>query len=195
MNANDALFCKLADYAIQWDNYQELLEALKQLDWQTDIEANHLLVSALLKDKACTVSSLPEGNIIHNLSILEETCRHNSLSRMIEAIEQFDSGNTWLSKAKTSLFNGSPLAALVIYEQLKRNMYADLQSAFISEYTLMCNLVRYPDFSEGVRALLIDKDKNPQWQYKNVTCIPASVMESLFTARWDEHPLALSFKE
>lgn len=195
MNANDALFCKLADYAIQWDNYQELLDALKQLDWQTDIEANHLLVSALLKDKACTVSSLPEGNIIHNLSILEETCRHNSLSRMIEAIEQFDPDNTWLSKAKMSLFNGSPLAALVIYEQLKRNMYADLQSAFISEYTLMCNLVRYPDFSEGVRALLIDKDKNPQWQYKNVTCIPASVMESLFTARWDEHPLALSFKE
>ncbi len=195
MNARDALFCHLADYAIQWKDYADLRDSLNNIEWQSDIESNHQLVSALLHSKSCDTSKLPESNIVKNLYTLELTCRHNSLSRIIEAIESFDADNAWLNKAKTTLLNGSALSSLVIYEQLKRNMYADLQSAFISEYTLMCNLVRYPDFKEGVRALLIDKDKKPSWQFKHVTHIPSSVMESLFTPRWDEHPLQHAFNE
>jgi enoyl-CoA hydratase/carnithine racemase len=190
MNAKDALFCQLADYAIQWKDYDELLESIKTIKWKTDAEANHLLISDLLQVKSCEPSSLPEGNIKHNLSSLEETCRHNSLSRIIEAIENFDDDNKWLTKAKASLKNGSSLAALVIYEQLKRHMYVDLQTAFISEYTLMCNMVQQPDFVEGVRALLIDKDQKPKWHFKNPTHVSSTLLESLFTARWEEHPLA-----
>ncbi len=189
MNAKDALFCGLADYAMLWKNYETLLEALTNIQWQNDVEENHILVSELLKEQSCQLTSLPEGNITHNLKTLEETCRHNSLSRMMEAIHNFDNENPWLSKAKANLQQGSALSALIIYEQLKRHLYVDLQTAFISEYTLMCNLVRYPDFTEGVRALLIDKDKNPKWQYNDVTHIPCAVIDSLFTARWAEHPL------
>lgn len=189
MNANDALFCQLADYAIQWKDYDDLLESIKSITWEKDIESNHQLISGLLKAKSAAESSLPKGNIIHNLSTLEETCRHNSLSRMVEAINNFDDDNVWLTKAKTSLNNGSALAALVIYEQLKRHSYVDLQTAFISEYTLMCNLVQQADFTEGVRALLIDKDKKPIWQYKDATHVSFTLIESLFTARWEEHPL------
>ena len=32
------------------------------------------------------------------------------------------------------------------------------------EYAIMVRLIRHPDFREGVRALLIDKDNAPQWQ-------------------------------
>jgi|TARA_R110001599_G_scaffold88247_1_gene234668 enoyl-CoA hydratase/carnithine racemase len=192
MNANDALFCQLADYAILWKDYDQLLESIKSISWATETETNHGLIRDLLSVKSCATSSLPDGNIKHNLATLEETCRHNSLSRMIEAIEHFDSDNVWLSKAKNTLNQGSALSALVIYEQLKRHMYADLQSVFISEYTLMCNLVQQPDFVEGVRALLIDKDKNPQWHYKDATHISSTLLESLFTARWEQHPLEMA---
>jgi enoyl-CoA hydratase/carnithine racemase len=195
MNAKDALFCHLADYAIQWQDHGNLVDALKKLEWQTEIEKNHQLVSQLLKETSCKAVSLPEGNITHNLLILEETCRHNSLSKIIEAIKYFDDENPWLTKAKMGLINGSPFSALVIYEQLKRHLYTDLQSAFISEYTLMCNMVAYPDFIEGVRALLIDKDKKPKWQYQHVTHISSSVIESLFTPRWKEHPLKIRLSE
>ena len=195
MNAKDALFCHLADYAIQWQEYDNLVDALKKTKWQEDIETNHQLVSQLLKEKSCESSSLPEGNIIHNLLILEETCRHNSLSKIIEGIKHFDDENPWLTKAKIGLTTGSPFSALVIYEQLKRHLYVDLQSAFISEYTLMCNMVAYPDFIEGVRALLIDKDKKPKWQYQDFAHIPSSVIESLFTPRWKTHPLKSHLSE
>tara|TARA_R110001592_G_scaffold138511_4_gene357657 strand:+ start:44240 stop:45397 length:1158 start_codon:yes stop_codon:yes gene_type:complete len=194
MNAKDALFCHLADYAILWKDHEDLLDSLQKLDWQGDEKNNHLLVSTFLKEKSCPPSSLPDGNIVHNLKVLEETCRHNSLSGILKAIKNFDADNTWLTKAKTSLINGSPLSALVIYEQLKRHLYADLQSVFISEYTLMCNMIQHPDFVEGVRALLIDKDKQPKWQYQDFSHISSSLIESLFTERWQEHPLKNGLK-
>lgn len=193
MNANDALFCHLADYAMQWNDYPALLQSLNDIQWEQEEEKNHKLISDLLRQSSCELKSLPEGNIIHNLSTLEETCRHNSLSKMLETIQSYDTDNAWLTKAKLSLHGGSALSALVIFEQLKRHFYTDLQTAFISEYTLMCNMVQHPDFVEGVRALLIDKDRKPKWVYENITHIPSSAIDALFSARWKEHPLKAIF--
>jgi hypothetical protein len=32
--------------------------------------------------------------------------------------------------------------------------------------------MEHDEFVEGVRALLVDKDKNPKWQYKTVAELP-----------------------
>ena len=189
MNANDALFCHLADFAMTWSSYHELMKLLCRTAWEPDDETNHLLVKRALEKVACPSTSLPPGNVKQNLSVLESACQHNCLSLMLEAFEQFDDDNPWLNKAKTALNKGSAFSALAIYEQLKRHAYVDLESAFISEYTLACNMVGYPDFAEGVRALLIDKDKNPQWQYQNVAQISSSTIDELFKPRWDVNPL------
>ena len=47
------------------------------------------------------------------------------------------------------------------------------------------------EFQEGVRALLIDKDGAPNWQFKSLSDIDEAVVDSFFIARWDEqsHPL------
>jgi len=193
MNAKDALFCHLADFGINWQTVPELIQQLQSLSWQTEAEANHQLLNKQLKQFATTAKGFPEANISHNLKTLETTCRHNSLSKMLEAIAQFDDDNPWLSKAKQTLQAGSALSTLIIYEQLKRHQHIDLQGAFICEYTLACNMVKHPDFAEGIRALLIDKDKNPKWAYQHISHIPCSLVEALFSPRWETHPLADCF--
>ena len=45
-------------------------------------------------------------------------------------------------------------------------------------------------FAEGVRALLIDKDRKPTWQYRSSREVPAEVLATFFTAPWDSNPLA-----
>lgn len=194
MNGKDALFCKLADFGIHSTLLPDLLKQLQSISWQRDAEINHQLLNDHLKQIAVDTKGFPEANIKSNLKRLEKTCRHNSLSRMIEAIKDFDDDNPWLSKAKQTLMAGSALSTLIIYEQLKRHQHIDLQGAFISEYTLACNMVLHPDFAEGIRALLIDKDKNPLWTYQHISHIPCSLVERLFTPRWDVHPLAECFK-
>ena len=48
----------------------------------------------------------------------------------------------------------------------------------------------HPDFPEGVRALLVDKDGQPRWQHESVASVPADWIEQHFTSPWAQHPLA-----
>ena len=65
-----------------------------------------------------------------------------------------------------------------------------MREVFQSEIQLATNIVRHPEFAEGVRALLIDKDRKPVWQYPCSRDIPADVIDGFFEAPWDDNPLA-----
>ena len=40
--------------------------------------------------------------------------------------------------------------------------------------------VEVGEFQEGVRALLIDKDKQPKWLYDDLNSVPQSFVDSFF---------------
>jgi len=42
--------------------------------------------------------------------------------------------------------------------------------------------MRHPEFAEGVRALLVDKDRSPAWTYADLASVPAAVVDTFFTA-------------
>jgi len=56
----------------------------------------------------------------------------------------------------------------VVFEQIKRGHSISLREAFEMEYKIADGFVHHTEFFEGVRALLIDKDKNPKWKHKSV---------------------------
>jgi hypothetical protein len=112
------------------------------------------------------------------------------LGDVISALTAIDNDSVWLGKAIKTMQHGSPLSALMIFEQLRRHRYVTQKEAFEVDLVLATNMVRYPEFAEGVRALLIDKDKKPKWAFKHFSHVPASVMESFFTPPWEVNPLS-----
>ncbi|MNZ91588.1 3-hydroxyisobutyryl-CoA hydrolase [compost metagenome] len=53
------------------------------------------------------------------------------------------------------------------------------------------NCCRHPEFAEGVRARLIDKDNQPRWHWPDVAAIPSVAIEAHFAPTWEgDHPLA-----
>lgn len=71
--------------------------------------------------------------------------------------------NPWAKKKLDTLEKCSPLSLKVVFEQLKRGHGITLEAALSMEYTLSQNFMQGQDFFEGVRASLVDKDKNPKW--------------------------------
>ena len=48
------------------------------------------------------------------------------------------------------------------------------------DLTLARQFQRHADFPEGVRALLIDKDRKPKWSFQDLAAVPREEIESHF---------------
>ena len=58
---------------------------------------------------------------------------------------------------------------------------ADFAESFAMELSIATRCAQLPDFPDGVRALLIDKDGQPVWQYKQLTEVPDAHVRSHFS--------------
>lgn len=75
----------------------------------------------------------------------------------------------------------SPVSLKVTLEQLKRGKGASVEECLKTDLILAGNFLRHPDFYEGVRSVLIDKDRNPNYTYKNLKDVSEPFVESFFT--------------
>jgi len=196
INANDCLFTGLSKHALSSELYDELLTALNDFPWAEAGEQNSVFVSELLDGFAQKSSdAMPDGNLQPSKQKIDELCASDQAASVIKNIMSMETDNPWLLKAKNSLVAGSPLSALIIHNQLQRTSGLSLADVFKAEYMLSTNIIRYPEFAEGVRALLIDKDRNPQWQFKTIEEVSLDRLDQFFAppqsgSTWPENPLA-----
>ena len=96
-----------------------------------------------------------------------------------------------LHRAAKTLAHGCPLTAHLVWEQIRRARHLSLAEVFRMEYAMSLNCCRHPEFPEGVRARLIDKDHQPRWHWPDVAHVPPAAIEAHFLPAWDgSHPLA-----
>ena len=96
-----------------------------------------------------------------------------------------------LAKAAQAYAHGSPTSAALSYELMKRHANADLADVLRLEYQASLGCCAHPDFPEGVRALLVDKDKLPRWTPAHLREVEAELIADILTPRFkDSHPLA-----
>jgi enoyl-CoA hydratase len=77
----------------------------------------------------------------------------------------------------------SPLALAVTHRWLGIAATLDLRNVLIREHALGTALALAPDFSEGVRALLIDKDRRPAWRPETLAAVTPEVIDAIVSAR------------
>jgi enoyl-CoA hydratase/carnithine racemase len=193
INATDALYLGLADTFIAHENYDRFVSALAALDWSQTVDDQRLQVSALCSEmQEASCDKMPAHNVEAYKDIINELMTGESVDQIIANIEGADlSEDKWLNRAKKSLLNGSPITAHIVFEQLKRGQSLTLDACFRMEFDVACRGSELGEFQEGVRALLIDKDNQPNWQYKTTRDVPNELVESFFTSKWNEaeHPL------
>jgi enoyl-CoA hydratase/carnithine racemase len=192
INAADAKLIDLADHFIPHDQKSQVLEKLKAIRWGNTVILNHQKLSdELLTLEELSRNQQPASQIrLHQAQIAVLTA-HPDLASAMQAILAMPNEDSWLSKAKASLQYGSPITAHIVYRLLQLGQSKILADSFRLELGLSVQCGKLGEFTEGVRALLIDKDQKPQWLYPDVGSVPASVIDQLFSSPWpsDAHPL------
>jgi len=86
----------------------------------------------------------------------------------------------WAEKQAANLRKKSPLALSVTFEAIKRGLDLSFKEAMTQELDLSLNFLKTQDFYEGIRAQLIDKDRNPKWSHESVEGVTDEQVDRLF---------------
>jgi len=190
INASDAKFVGLGDRFIRHDEKSKVLDALSGANWSADSSSS--IVSHLLREfeEAC-IEEQPEGQVQSHLDWINDVCDADNTPALVEKILSYDGDDAWLSRAVKGLAKGCPVTPYLVKEQMARGKHLSLADIFRMELVMSANCALRGHFKEGVRALLIDKDRNPQWLPAEVADVSDAEIEAFFTAPWpeNEHPL------
>jgi enoyl-CoA hydratase/carnithine racemase len=192
INAADAIYSNLADYFVPHDAQQTIFDRLLAANWQQDVL--HQTLSSICDDFHTLHSEqLPQGNLIEYQDWFTSLATKTDASQAAEYIMSVNAeDNKWLSKAQKTLSAGSPITANLVFEQLLRGKNMTLAECFQMELGLSCKCGEFGEFQEGVRALLIEKDHQPNWRFKSVDQVPKDTIDYFFENIWPQnaHPLA-----
>jgi enoyl-CoA hydratase len=121
----------------------------------------------------------PEAKIEANLPQISKLFASYKLEEVLAALEAEDS--EWAQSELATLKSKSPLSCKIslrlMAEGAGRASFAEEMRA---EYALAGRVVRTHDFREGVRALLIDKDNDPQWDPATPEEVTDEMLDVLF---------------
>ena len=121
----------------------------------------------------------PDAKIAENLPAITRCFSSYRLEDVLTALKADES--EWAATELMTLGTKSPLSCKVslrlMEEGASRSSFEDEMRA---EYALAGRVVRTHDFHEGVRALLIDKDNNPQWDPATPEEVDEEMLDVLF---------------
>lgn len=198
INADDAIYLRLADFFIEKETLPSIKEKIISLPFSENIlENSETLRKVLGVAMDESEDTLIEGEVRKNHQSIREITNFDNLKSLHDfwTNNKFDHYSPWIEKSIETYRKGSPTSAIVIFEQMKRGKNLSLQDSFKMEMDLSVNFCHYNDFQEGVRALLIDKDFRPQFEYSDLSSIDDStknlIIENHFKSPWelDNHPL------
>lgn len=92
-------------------------------------------------------------------------------------------GGTAAVDAANLIASRSPVAVSVALEAVRRAAsLPTLEDVLRQEFRTSCGALRSHDLVEGIRALLIDKDRNPQWSPASLTGVTKEDIDAYFVS-------------
>lgn len=99
---------------------------------------------------------------------------------IVAALQDHDAGPA--NDAATLILSRSPIALAVTLESVRRAaQLPTLEDVLVQEYRVSCASLQSHDLVEGIRAQLVDKDRNPQWSPPSLAALTTADVESYFT--------------
>ena len=85
----------------------------------------------------------------------------DSVAAILDALTAED--GYWAIETADDMREKSPTSLLVTFKQLREGAGLDFADVMRREYRMACAFAESPDFPEGIRAAVIDKDRSPKW--------------------------------
>jgi enoyl-CoA hydratase/carnithine racemase len=178
LGARDCLHAGLADYIVPTSQWDGLVQALQAQAWTGKSGEDHQALRPLET----------------HFDEIRQACDgvdYETVCRNIEAWSSHE--DPWLQRAAKTFKAGSPGSARLSFTLLRRVRLWSLADVFREEYIVSLQCGVQGDLQEGIRALIVDKDKQPKWNPATPAQATAEWVRRFFQPPWpadQAHPMA-----
>lgn len=121
----------------------------------------------------------PEARIEANAVAIARHFASDRFEDILASLERDDS--EWAAKELATLRTKSPQTCKVALRQLHDSLAcADFAANMTMEYRIGSRVLTLPDFAEGVRAVIVDKDNSPRWNPASPEGVTDDLIDSIF---------------
>ena len=162
MSASDAIYCGFADYFVpetKWEGLKEKLVTTGNVDWIKKFQE-----STQTSEIEKSYSQISEAMVDISPKNIESRLKHPFFEKDLSAL----SFNSPISVAYTIM--------MLKMEKVQNN----ISDALDAEYSFTARSQEFGDFQEGIRAAVIDKDRNPIWKHKSLTEVSEEDLQPFF---------------
>src|SRR5699024_4200881 len=162
--ASDVLSIGGADHYMPQEKLNKLLEEIQATNWHETNPKENLteLIDSFVEKSESTSENLAEFQ--------EKIDQHFNYDTVEEIIASLDSDSSdFAQNTKENMLSKSPVSLKVTLKQLKKGEGKSFAECLSLDLTIATNFMKHHDFYEGVRSVLVDKDQNPDYDYKQLS--------------------------
>jgi enoyl-CoA hydratase len=169
LGAADALLCGLADVCVATDRLPQLAAALEACG---DAQA----VGAALQAHA---EPPPPGVLEKAQGWISLAYAADTVEGILQALQARPEPEA--RAAASEMLGKSPTSLKITLRLLQRaRVLGQLEPCLQQEYDAALGCMKSHDFVEGVRAAVVDKDRNPKWSPATLDKVSADVIDTFF---------------
>jgi enoyl-CoA hydratase len=121
----------------------------------------------------------PDSKLGAAQSWIDRCYAHDDAEAIVAALDAASEPEA--HKAAAEIRGASPSSVKITLQALRRaRAYDALEPCLAQEFTLALSILRDPDFVEGVRAAIVDKDRNPAWSPARLEDVTSDQVERHF---------------
>lgn len=192
LNAADTQLVGLTNNYISVKAKDSFAKEITELDWSDDLQKNSEILDLCIqnfKEKPLSKEGFPESQLESRLESVQALMSADNLGDVTKNILSNSTQDEWFKRGIKGLANGCPTSAYIIWEQSNFEKSKNLKEVFKFELDLAIQVTRHPDFTEGIRAVIIEKDNQPQWSYADINTLPRGWIEEHLEPAWNKNPL------
>jgi enoyl-CoA hydratase/carnithine racemase len=163
----DAVYAGIADAFVPADRHEALLTRL--------VEGEAVDAAIAAEKQAPDEAPLSEFQ-----GLIDAAFSADSVDAILQRLDA--DGSEWAIKTADTIRSKSPLSTRVAYGQIRAGSELDFEDCMSLEFRLTNRFMAAPDFYEGVRAVVIDKDQAPKWQPASLDAVTDEQVAGYFAS-------------
>ncbi|MCT9870500.1 enoyl-CoA hydratase/isomerase family protein [Paenarthrobacter aurescens] len=165
LSGADAVFLGLADHFVPSGSLPALAEALESSTAEAAVER--------------FAQAAPDSALAAQQEWIDVAYAYDDAEEIVRSLR---SAGAEAAAVADTIEAKSPTSVKVALESLRRVRGLSLEEALDQEYRVGLRCLAGPDFREGIRAQVVDKDRNPQWKPPTLAEVQPSDVEGYFAS-------------